>query len=153
MGVAEEIETKAGPLLAEAGLELVAVQYQREPTGWVLRFYIDKPGGISLDDCADWSRRLGDAVEAGGWIPGAYSLEVSSPGLQRPLRKREDFERFTGLEAVVKLFAPVNSQRNFHGVIRGVEDDRLMLIDRTSGPVQLPLKDIASAKLDPAIGA
>jgi ribosome maturation factor RimP len=153
MGVAEDIEQNLDPVLKEAGVELVAVQYQREPVGWVLRFFLDKEGGVSLDDCAFWSDRLGTLVEERGLATGEYSLEVSSPGLQRPLRKREDFLRFTGLEAIVKTFAPINNQRNFHGVLRGVENDDLILTDRTNGLVKVPLKDIASAKLDPAVGA
>lgn len=153
MGVAEDIEQNLAPVLKEAGMELVAVQYQREPTGWVLRFFLDKDGGISLDDCAHWSDRLGTLVEERRLVDGDYSLEVSSPGLQRPLRKRDDFLRFTGLEAIVKTFAPINNQRNFHGLLRGVENDDLILLDRTNGLVKVPLKDIASAKLDPAVGA
>lgn len=153
MGVAEDIEQKLAPVLKEAGVELVAVQYQREPTGWVLRFFLDKEGGVSLDDCAEWSDRLGTLVAERRLVDGDYSMEVSSPGLQRPLRKRDDFLRFTGLEAIVKTFAPINNQRNFHGLLRGVENDDLILLDRTNGLVKVPLNDIASAKLDPAVGA
>lgn len=152
MAIADDIENLTGPALAAAGLELVYVQYQREPLGWVLRFFIDKPGGISLDDCADWSHRLEEMVDQSGLIAeGSYALEVSSPGLQRPLRKKEDFERFIGLEAIVKTFAPINNQRNFHGVIQGVENDAVALVDRTNGLVRVPLANIAGAKLDPPV--
>jgi len=151
MGVAEDIEARALPLLREAGVELVDLQYRREGAGWVLRFVLDKAGGIGLSDCAEWSHRLGDAVEGWGLVPHAYSLEVSSPGLNRPIKKREDFERFAGIEAIVKTFAPVNNQRNFHGRIEKIDGDDLILLDRTNGLVRVPLAGIASAKLDPPI--
>jgi ribosome maturation factor RimP len=148
MGTTDEIETKAAPLLAEAGLDLVLVEYRRESPGWVLRFYIDKPGGLSVDDCAFWNRRLGELVEASGLVSGRYFLEVSSPGLNRPLRKREDFARYQGREARVTLFAPLNNQRHFHGHLEGVEGEHLLLRDRTSGAVKIPLAGIAGARLD-----
>lgn len=151
MGVVQEIEQLVGPVLAQAGVELVHVEFRREPGGWTLRFYLDKEGGFSLTDCEAWNDRLGDLIEAEGLIPCAYSLEVSSPGLNRPLKKPEDFQRFLGLEAVVKLYAAVNGQKNFHGKMLELESGELYLEDRTSGPVRLPLVSIASARLDPPI--
>ncbi|MBK6880315.1 MAG: ribosome maturation factor RimP [Elusimicrobia bacterium] len=151
MGVAEDIEARALPLLREAGIELVELQYRREGAGWVLRFVLDKSGGIGLSDCAEWSHRLGEWVEGSGLIVHDYNLEVSSPGLNRPLKKREDFERFAGIEAIVKTFAPINNQRNFHGRIEKIEGEDLILLDRTNGLVRVPLAGIASAKLDPPI--
>lgn len=151
MGVAEDIEARALPLLREAGIELVELQYRREGAGWVLRFILDKPGGIGLSDCAEWSHRLGECIEGWGLIVHDYNLEVSSPGLNRPLKKREDFERFAGIEAIVKTFAPINNQRNFHGRIEKIEGEDLVLLDRTNGLVRVPLAGIASAKLDPPI--
>jgi ribosome maturation factor RimP len=151
MSVTEDIETRVAPLLAEAGVELVDVEYRREPTGWVLRFYLDKPGGFTLTDCEIWNDRLGQAVEESGLIPHAYSLEVSSPGLNRPLKRIEDFRRFLGVDAVVKLYAPQNGQKNFHGKMVAVDGEELLLEDRTSGLVRLPVTSIASAKLDPPV--
>jgi ribosome maturation factor RimP len=151
MGVAEDVAKAVEPVLAAAGVELVDVEYQREPSGWTLRFYLDKPGGFSLADCGDWNDRLGDAIEASGLIQHSYSLEISSPGLNRPLKKPADFERFLGIDAVVKLYAPQNGQKNFHGKMVRVENGELYLDDRTSGPVKIPLAAIASAKLDPPI--
>lgn len=153
MSVAEEIENIARPILSEAGIEIVQVEYQREPQGWVLRFYLDKEGGVSLADCQEWSRRLEEIVDVSGRIPQAYVLEVSSPGLNRPLRKVEDFKRFLGLEAVIRLYAPQNGQKNFHGKMLSLENEGrdLMILDRTSGLVKLPLVSIAGAKLDTQI--
>jgi len=149
--VVQEIEKLAGPALSEAKVELVQVEYRREPQGWVLRFYLDKEGGFSLTDCALWNDRLGQLLDESGLISQSYSLEISSPGLNRPLRKKEDFQRFLGLEAVVKLYAPQNNQKNFHGKLMSVEKEELVLLDRTSGLVRLPLSMIAGARLDPEI--
>lgn len=151
MGVEDEIGLRVRPVLLEAGLELVDVQYRRESIGWVLRFFLDKPEGVGLRDCAEWSHRLGELVEASGLISHHYSLEVSSPGLARPLKRREDFQRFAGIDAVVKTALPINDQRNFHGRIEAVEGDDLVLLDRTNGLVRIPLAGIASAKLDPPV--
>jgi ribosome maturation factor RimP len=151
VGVAEDIETQARPLLAAAGLELVDLHYRREGSGWVVRFFLDKPGGVGLSDCTEWSHRLGEWMDATINIPHAYALEVSSPGLARPLKRREDFERFKGIEAIVRTFAPINNQRNFHGRIEAVEGDELLLADRTRGLVRIPLAGISSGKLDPPV--
>ncbi len=151
MGVEIEIEERARPVVESAGLELVDVQFRPEENGWVLRFFIDKPGGFGLADCEEWSDRLGLLVEDSGLVSRAYSLEVSSPGLARPLKKKADFERFKGIEAIVKTSAAVNNQRNFHGRIEGLENENLVLLDRTNGIVKIPLIEILSAKLDPLL--
>lgn len=151
MSLAQDIEKLAAPVIAQAGLELVDVEYQREPHGWTVRFYLDKPGGFSLTDCEEWSDRLGQLIEDNQLIPHAYSLEVSSPGLHRPLKKQEDFQRFLGTDAVVKLYAAQNGQKNFHGRMTAVTAEELEILDRSSGMVRIPLASIASAKLDPVI--
>jgi ribosome maturation factor RimP len=151
MGVVEDIEARARPLVEAAGLDLVHVQFRPEENGWVLRCFIDKEGGFGLRDCEEWTDRLGQLVDDSGIISYAYSLEVSSPGLARPLRKREEYERFKGIDAVVKTAVPLNNQRNFHGRIEGLEGEKLVLLDRTNGLVRIPLGDISSAKLDPLI--
>jgi ribosome maturation factor RimP len=116
-----------------------------------LRFFIDKDGGFGLQECVEWSDWLGTLVEESGLISRAYSLEVSSPGLARPLKKRVDFERFKGIDAIIKTAVSLNNQRNFHGRIEGFENDNLVLLDRTNGIVKIPLTEIASAKLDPVL--
>jgi ribosome maturation factor RimP len=151
MGIAEEIEARARPLVESAGLDLVHVQFRTEENGWILRCFIDKTGGFGLKDCEEWNDRLGQLVEESGLISHPYSLEVSSPGLDRPLKKKEDFERFKGIDAVVKTAVPLNNQRNFHGRIEGLDGEKLVLLDRTNGLVWIPLADVSSAKLDPSI--
>ncbi len=149
MAIVEDVERLVEPFLKEAGIELVQVQYQREQQGWMLRFFLDKENGITLSDCSEWTNRIDQILEENNIFDHPYVLEVSSPGLNRPLRKPEDFKRFVGLEAVVKLHTPLQSgQRNFHGKILSFENTMLDLLDRTSGVVQLSYASIASAKLD-----
>jgi ribosome maturation factor RimP len=149
LDIAKDIETRAAPALAEAGLELVDVEWRGEQTGWVLRFYIDKPGGFTLEDCADWTSRLEALVEETGLITRNYNLEVSSPGSDRPLKKLGDFQKFAGKSCILKTREPLNNQRNFRGVIAGAEGTTLTLVDRTTGRVSIPLDSVLQAKLDP----
>src|SRR4051812_14958120 len=125
MDIIKDIENFATPVLSEAGVELVDVEWRREPVGWVLRFYLDKAGGFSLEDAAEWNRRLGALIEEAGLINHAYSIEVSSPGINRPLKKRADFERFLGVECILKTRAPINNQRNFRGKLTLLEGETL----------------------------
>ena len=94
--IVEDVEKCFEEMYGHADLELVEVEYRRESSGWVLRVYVDKEGGVLLDDCRMTSSQLGDIIEVKDIIPGAYSLEVTSPGLNRPLKKKEDFIRVIG---------------------------------------------------------
>ncbi len=114
-------------MLADFGMELVEVQFRRERHGWVLRLYIDKPGGVTVDDCAAVSREMSSYLEVEDLISHRYHLEVSSPGLERPLRKEADFVRFTGRKARIRLREPVDGQRVFVGILEGVEDTAVVL--------------------------
>jgi ribosome maturation factor RimP len=148
MDIVQEVEKLVEPVLKEAGIELVHVEYHTEMQGWVLRFYLDKEGGFGLNDCADWNDRLGELIEASNIIHGRYSLEISSPGLNRPIKKEADFARFAGMEAVIKLKEPLRGQRNFHGKLLSVTNGILEFFDRTSARVNIPIDQILSAKLD-----
>jgi ribosome maturation factor RimP len=136
----------AAPLCRAEGVELVQVEYQREHGGLTLRLYLDKPGGITLDDCADISRQLGDLLDVGIDFQVPYRLEISSPGSQRPLGKLSDFERFKGCRAKVRTTRPLNGQKNFSGILNGVSglDVQLTL---EQGAVRIALSDIAKAHL------
>src|SRR5579859_1530705 len=112
-----KIEQLLTPCLEQEHTELVDLTYQKSHGGWTLSLYLDKPGGITLDDCEAWSHRLGALIDASDTIDRSYVLEVSSPGLDRPLRKLKDFQRFAGQKVHVKLYAPINGQKNFHGVL------------------------------------
>ncbi len=136
----------ADPLCRAEGVELVHVEYQREHGGLTLRLYLDKPGGITLDDCADISRQLGDILDVGLESQTAYRLEVSSPGQQRPLGKLSDFERFRGCRAKVRTTRPLNGQKNFTGTLDGASGLNVRL-NLNTGPIIIALTDITKAHL------
>jgi ribosome maturation factor RimP len=117
----------------------------------VLRIYIDKPGGVTVEDCAHVSERVSLHLDVEDFIPTQYLLEVASPGLDRGLYKPADYERFAGLPAHVKLEAPLNGQRNFHGKLIGLEKDEepvAVLEDETGQQHRLPLAKIAKANVE-----
>ncbi len=153
----------AEPVCAGAGYELVNVEYTMGPQGWVVRFFIDHRAGtaspdsaISFADCEAVSRELSAVLDVEDPIPHAYSLEVSSPGVARPLRTAEHFRRFVGETAKVTLDKGVSGRRNFRGLLVGVEPEReaadrdfLIEIDVDGVKYKLPLSDVASANLVP----
>jgi ribosome maturation factor RimP len=144
--VIERVWRLADPLCRAEGVELVQVEYQREHGGLTLRLYLDRPGGITLDDCADISRQLSDLLDVGLELPASYRLEVSSPGLQRPLGKLSDFVRFKGCQAKVRTIRPLNGQKNFSGILNGVSGLEVQLtLDK--GTISIALCDIAKAHL------
>jgi ribosome maturation factor RimP len=127
------------------------VEYLREQAGWVLRLYIDKPGGsVGLDDCTQVSRAVDTVLDVEDLIPHEYHLEVSSPGLNRPLRKPEHFSRATGQRVKVKTFGPIGEppRKNFTGVLSQVEEQAIRVDVEGAGTFQIPFKDIAKANLD-----
>ena len=134
------------PLCEAEGMELVHVEYQRERGGKILRLYIDKPGGITLDDCANISRQSGDLLDVNLENTGPYSLEVSSPGPDRPLGKELDFERFKGRVAKIKAAQIVEGKKNFTGILQGISEGMVTLLvdDKT---VDIPLREIRKAHL------
>lgn len=138
----------AEPLCETEGMELVYVEFQREPAGRVLRLFIDKPGGVRLDDCAFVSRQLGDLLDIDLEDLGAYNLEVSSPGMERPLWRARDYDRFKGHGAKIKTHMPINGQKNFKGILLGIADDTITLKEKgTDKTVSIPFKDVAKARL------
>jgi ribosome maturation factor RimP len=151
----EDLWLFAEPYVRDAGLDLIEVQFGREPSGWVLRVFIDRPSGgqgpidaITADDCERVSRDLSAALDVADRIPHAYKLEVSSPGLDRPLRRERDFERFLGESARIRLTDGVEGRRNFSGTLQAVKDGRVEIAcDGRSW--LLPIDDIAKANLVP----
>ena len=144
--VAAQVSMLAEPLCAIEGLELVHVEFQREANGRILRLYIDKPDGISLDDCVDVSRQMGDILDVNLEEIGPYSLEVTSPGPRRPLAKHQDFERFKGHRAKITTSRPLNGQKNFTGVLAGLSGDKINLQIGEENIV-IPYQDILKARL------
>jgi ribosome maturation factor RimP len=134
-------------LVADEGCELVDITYQREPQGWVLRIYIDRPGGVTVDDCQAVSRQVGDMLEGKDVLRYAYNLEVSSPGLNRPLKKAADFERFAGQRVRIKTSAAVEGRKNFSGKLTGYADG-LVCLEIDGENVRLPLDSIGKAHIE-----
>ena len=110
------------PIVDEYGFELVDVEYVKEGGTWYLRTYIDKPGGISIDDCEKVSRRLSDILDEKDYIDEAYIMEVSSPGLGRPLKKEKDFKRSLGEEVEIRTYRMIDKQKEFTGVLVSYDD-------------------------------
>ncbi len=136
----------AEPLCLSEGLELVHVEYQREPAGRTLRIYLDKPGGVTLDDCVNVSRQLGDLLDVGLDTEVSYRMEVSSPGAQRPLGRLGDFERFKGTRAKVRTAQALAGRKNFTGTLQGISGlSVLLLVDNQT--MSIAFTDIVKAHL------
>lgn len=135
------------PILAANHFELYDVEYVKEGSNWYLRAYIDKEGGITVDDCELVSRELSDLLDKEDFIPDSYILEVSSPGLGRQLKKDKHFERSIGEEVEIKLYKPINKKKEFTGILTGYNQDviKIQIDDQTE--MELPRKDIAMVRL------
>lgn len=144
--IISKVDALTGPLCDAEGIELVHIEYQREPHGMVLRIYIDKPGGTSLYDCSRISRQLRDLLDIHLDITDNYYLEVSSPGFNRPLGKLSDYIRFKGHVVKIKLMHPIAGQKNFTGVLSGVSQETVALQtgDRI---IEIPYRHITRARL------
>lgn len=123
----ETIEEIVEPIVLDLGCELVDVGIVSAHRRRIVRIFIDKPGGVMVDDCAVVSRDVAAIFDVEDCISGAYSLEVSSPGIDRPLRKLRDFERFAGNEVVINTFEPIEGRRNFRGQLEKVEGESIVV--------------------------
>jgi ribosome maturation factor RimP len=137
----------AAPLAEALGYELVDVEFVKEGQYWYLRIYIDKEGGVTLEDCQNFSHRFDETLEQADPIQSAYFLEVSSPGLDRPLKKEEDFRRYLDREIEVSLYTAVEGNKQYKGTNKGLEADILTLTLPDGTTVQIPYKNVASARL------
>jgi ribosome maturation factor RimP len=153
--IQDQVETLIAPILDDFGYELVDLQYRKEGRSMALRIFIDKPGGITLDDCVSVSREISAILEIEDPIRSAYRLEVSSPGLDRPLKKPADFDRFTGQLVKVKTLQMLDpdargtSRKTFTGRLLGRDGDnlRIELDDRRGGIAVIALEAIDKANL------
>jgi ribosome maturation factor RimP len=142
----KQLEAVVAPVVTGQGYELVDVEWKNE-SGWILRVFVDKESGVTLEDCASVSRELSAVLDVEDVIPVAYSLEVSSPGLNRPLKKAADFARFVGKKAKIKTRHPVGeSRRNFSGTLVGVEGGKVK-IDVGDQVCEVPVDDVEKANL------
>ena len=115
------------PIVAEAGFELVDVEYVKEAGIWYLRAYIDKPGGITVDDCEAVSRKFSDILDEKDYIEDSYIFEVSSPGLGRPLKKEKDFQRSLGEDVEIRTYRPIEGQKEFEGVLKAFDKNTVTI--------------------------
>lgn len=115
------------PIVDELGFELVDVEYVKEGSTWYLRAYIDKPGGISINDCEAVSRRLSDILDEKDYIDEAYIMEVSSPGLGRPLKKEKDFKRSLGEEVEVRTYRMIDKKKEFTGILKSYDENTVTI--------------------------
>lgn len=136
----------AGPIINERGLELVDIEFLRETRGWVLRIILDKEGGVNLNDCTEVGKELGYILEIKDIIAANYHLEVSSPGLDRPLKTLKDFEKCLGRKVSLKLSEPLKGRKNFKGTLKTILDDRVQL-DIEGESWEIALQAIDKAKL------
>ncbi|NLX63888.1 MAG: ribosome maturation factor RimP [Clostridiaceae bacterium] len=144
--ISEMVKEIALPVVSEAGCELVDVEYVKEGGNWFLRVYIDKPEGVSLDDCENVSGPLNEMLDQLDPINHEYFLEVSSPGLERPLKKPEDFAKAVGSIIEIKLFKAVNNTKRFEGELISCNDGHLTIETEDNKNYVFELKDIAKAK-------
>lgn len=135
------------PHLDALGFELVEVEYRRNGKQELLRIFLDQPEGITLDDCAAASRMISHVLDEADFISEAYMLEVSSPGIDRPVRKPEDFQRFINEPIKIQTLTPIEGRKRFGGVLRSYQDG-LVAVDCGEQTYEIHIENIAKAKLD-----
>lgn len=145
---AEIVRGLAEPIAADLGMEVVEVEFRRESGGWALRLYLDKPGGVTLDDCAAMSRELSAVLDVEDPIAPPYHLEVSSPGATRPLRTDHDLERFRGRRVRISTYEKIGDRKTFIGALIGHTADAIEVEEETVGRVRLPRRAVAKANLE-----
>ena len=145
----EQIRQILDPILESLGLDLWDLEFQKQGPKWLLRVYIDREiGGVTLNDCEAVSRDLGTALDVEDIIPHAYTLEVSSPGLDRTLTRPEHFVRFSGSAIKVKTFQKIRDEKVFRGKLLGMAGGTVKLELKTGEVLEIPLGDIAKASLE-----
>ena len=151
MAKREEYERKTEqllePILKENNFELYDVEFVKEAGTFYLRAYIDKEGGININDCELVSRRLSDLLDEKDFIPDAYILEVSSPGLGRQLKKDKHFEKSIGEEVEIKLFKAIDKQKEFTGFLESFNDEVIVISDEKENELEFERSNVASVRL------
>lgn len=146
VNIVQLVEGWVEEIISDSELELVEVEYVKEASGWVLRVFLDKPTGVDLEDCRGVSEILDKKLDEEDPIPGAYSLEVSSPGIERPLKKLQDYERFAGRAASIRTYSGLHGRKRFTGILRGLREENVLL-DWEGEIIEIPLELIAKANL------
>jgi ribosome maturation factor RimP len=145
--IVDRVRALIHPIVLNERMEVVDIEYRRESGGWVLRLILDKEGGINLEDCARVSREVGRSLDVEDVILTPYTLEVSSPGLTRPLKTEKDFLKFRHRLVKVKTVDPIQNRRQFKGKLLGVSENGVE-IEGDGGVFQIPLSNVAKANLE-----
>jgi ribosome maturation factor RimP len=145
--IVDRVRALIHPIVLNERMEVVDIEYRRESGGWVLRLILDKEGGITLEDCARVSREVGRSLDVEDVILTPYTLEVSSPGLTRPLKTEKDFLKFRHRLVKVKTVDPIQNRRQFKGKLLGVSENGVE-IEGDGGVFQIPLSNVAKANLE-----
>ncbi len=145
--IVDQVRAIADPILLNEGMELVDVEYRRESKGWVLRLFLDKEGGVTLDDCARVSQEVGRSLDIEDVIQAPYTLEVSSPGLARRLRTEKDFTKYCHRLIKVRTLDPIENRRQFKGKLLGISENKIR-IEIDKAVLQIPLSNVAKANLE-----
>lgn len=141
------IEELVSPIVDDKGFEIVDIEYVKEAGEYYLRIFLDKEGGISLNDCESVSRELSEILDIKDPIKDNYFLEVSSPGLDRPLKKDKDFLRYKGRDIEIKLYKPLNGSKQFEGQLVGLDEDKNIVVVIDNNEVEFNKKDVALVRL------
>ncbi|SEP58294.1 ribosome maturation factor RimP [Piscibacillus halophilus] len=148
--IVELTEELVQPIVDEMNLELVEVEFVKEGNNYFLRVYVDKEGGIDIEECGKVSEQLSEKLDEADPIEQAYFLEVSSPGVERRLKKRSDFERFVGSHIYVKTYEPIDGNKEFYGDLTAFENDLVTLVIKEKTrekEIQIPYDKIAKANI------
>ena len=145
--IVDRVRVIVDPILFNEGMELVDIEYRRESRGWVLRLYLDKEGGVTLDDCTRVSEGVGRVLDVEDLIQTPYTLEVSSPGLSRRLKTEKDFMKYRGHLIKMKTVNPIENRRQFRGRLVAISENKLE-IESDGGVFRIPLSNVAKANLE-----
>ncbi|HOW57314.1 MAG TPA: ribosome maturation factor RimP [Smithellaceae bacterium] len=146
----EKIRHLAEPVIAAEGMELIHVECLKMHARWIIRLYLDKEGGVNLDDCSAVSGQLADILDVNDLMRGPYTLEVSSPGLDRPISRNQDFLKYKGCKVNVKTVAKIEGVKNFHGTIVDLLEEngrKIVVVDVAGKLYNIPMVEIAKANL------
>ena len=135
------------PILEKMNFELVDVEYVKEGSTWYLRAYIDKEGGITINDCEAVARQMNELLDREDFIPDSYTFEVSSPGLGRPLKKEKDYARSMGKELEIRTYRAINREKEFYGVLKAYDDKTVTIETEDGEELTFEKKDIALIRL------
>ena len=149
--VEERVAPMAARVAAREGCDLVHCEYVNQSGRWILRLYIDREGGVTVGDCSTISRQMSAMLDVEDLIPSAYNLEVSSPGLDRPLNTHDDYDRFVGENVKIKTTDPVRGRRRFSGVLEKREGELITVAESGGQAFEIPLDKVRMARLDPQL--